>query len=428
MKNWFFYLYNVIAIPIIWIGFIILTPFNQKIKQGRNGRKNLFQSLERDLVKFSNHSPRIWIHNSSMGEFEQAKPIIQALKAQCPNSFVIVSFFSPSGFEHAHNTSEADYLCYLPFDSLQHARKFIQTIQPDVAIVVRHDFWPNHLWTLKKMRIPSVLINCSIGTGYRYRIKPLLHIERSLYQCFDAIFTVSELARERCLEYRFNSNVTVAGDTRYDQVIARASSQHDMIKSLKALKKQKICFVLGSTWPGDENTIFQALSAIRVSEKPFWLVVVPHEPTKDHLVTIEKKLDELKFHHLRLSEINATKLTDVDAIVVDRIGILANLYALADLAYVGGGFGVGVHSVLEPAAFGKIVIYGPNHLNSYEAIEMEKTGIGFSVRNATELEKLLTKFLVDPSQLDTLGNKAKRMVQNNLGASDRISKYLCKQV
>ena len=428
MNNWFFYLYNLIAVPVMWVGFILLTPFNQKIKQGRKGRKNLFQRLERDLAKFSNHSPRIWIHNSSMGEFEQAKPVIHALKKQCPNAFVIVSFFSPSGFEHAHHTSEADYLCYLPFDSLFRANKFIRTIQPDVAVVVRHDFWPNHLWTLKKMGIPSVLINCSIGTGKRYRIKPLLHIERSLFHCFDSVFTVSELAKQRCLNYRFNEHVTVAGDTRYDQVIARASVQPAVIESLKKMKKQGICFVLGSTWPGDENTIFQALDELKANKKPFWLIVVPHEPTKEHLVTIESRLDELTYRHLRLSEINGKKPTNVDAIVVDSIGILANLYALSDLAYVGGGFGVGVHSVLEPAAFGKIVIYGPNHLNSYEAIEMKKIGIGFSVQNSAELGNLLNNFLNDASQLNTLGNKAKDMVENNLGASERISQYLCKQV
>lgn len=426
MNSWFYFLYNAIAIPAMQFGFSLAIPFNSKIRTGWKGRKHLYTELETVLKQHQGKAPRIWIHNSSMGEFEQAKPVIAAIKKRNPSSFILVSFFSPSGYEHAKTYQEADYLCYLPFDSRKNAKKFIETIAPDVAVVVRHDFWPNHLWTLREMNIPAILINCSIGDGWRFRIRFLKRIERSLYQCFDHIFAVSQIAKERCERNHFNrGQVSVIGDTRYDQVVARAEAKHDLVRHLIERKGNRVCLVLGSTWPGDESVIFTALERIDRTQYPLWLIVVPHEPTLEHLHKIENRLEAQGRTYKRLSEVKSADTQPLDAIVVDSVGVLANLYALSDIAYVGGGFGVGVHSVLEPAAFGRIVIYGPHHRNSYEAIEMKEAGIGFSVENADELYVLLFSLLEDQKQLSRLGEKAKKMVEQNLGATQKITSFLC---
>ncbi len=421
MDSFWRYLYNIIGVPFLYAGFSLAALANAKVRRGIEGRKNLFSNLEREMSRLPKKGPRFWIHSSSMGEFEQAKPLVKELKRKFPDGSVVVSFFSPSAFDHVQGYKEADCLCYLPFDSIRGAEQFLSVVQPDVAIVVRHDLWPNHLWQLKKHNIPAVLINCSAHPVSYYKFFSLLQFDRSVYSVFDLILTVSQEAKIFCRKYNLGKGrIEVVGDTRYDQVVARAKQAEEIVSPLRKLKGNRKCFVLGSTWPSDEEVLFEALSKLYSNGIEVWIVLVPHEPTEEHLFQIEQQLSKIGVRSNRFSKVGTNKVESSEVLIVDKVGILASLYALGEVSFVGGGFGPGVHSVLEPAALGKVVIFGPKHKNSYEAGLLKKRGVGFVVNNSDELYNLFSSFLKDQKFVDEKGKMAARFVQENLGATERI--------
>jgi 3-deoxy-D-manno-octulosonic-acid transferase len=425
MRSFWFYTYNVIAVPVLYAGFYFISLFHKKVRKGIRVRKTLFQDLEKRVRSFDGKGPRFWIHNSSMGEFEQAKPLIEALKQRFPDGSVIVSFYSPSGFENVQNYPHADILCYLPFDSYGKAKRFVATIQPDVAIMVRHDLWPNHLWRLKMQNIPAILINCSVRPKYWFHLPFLCAASRSFFQYFDSVLAVSQETKFYWNRYRLGfQEVNVVGDTRYDQVVRRAKEAEKIVTPLRKLKRQRKCVVFGSTWPSDEEAIFEAMRRLHETKTDLWMVVVPHEPVVEHLDQISERLNQMNMRFAFFSQIEKHPDMDTDVLVVDRIGILASLYALGDFSFVGGGFGPGVHNVLEPAALGKVVIFGPKHTNSFEAVQLKKRGVGFEVKSGDDLFMFILSFLKDEKRLSELGEKAAALVRENVGATERIVKYI----
>jgi len=425
MHSFWFYIYNVIAVPVLYAGFYFLSLFHRKVRKGIRVRKTLFQDLEKNVRSLKNKGPKFWIHNSSMGEFEQAKPLVEALKQRFPDGSVIVSFYSPSGFENVQDYPHADILCYLPFDSYRKAKRFVMTVRPDIAIMVRHDLWPNHLWRLKMENIPAILINCSVRPKYWYHLPFLCAASRSFFQYFDFVLAVSQETKFYWNRYRLGfQEVNVVGDTRYDQVVRRAKEAEKVVAPLRKLKRNRKCIVFGSTWLSDEEVIFDAMRRLYETNTDLWIVIVPHEPVKEHLIQIRERLNQMNIRFGFFSQIEAQPELDANVLVVDRIGILASLYALGDLAFVGGGFGPGVHSVLEPAAFGKVVIFGPNHANSFEAVQLTKRGVGFEVNSGDDLFMFILSFLKDAQRLSELGEKAAALVRENVGATERIVKYI----
>lgn len=425
MRSFWFYLYNIFVIPILYIGFYVIALFHKKIRQGIQGRRVLFDTLEKQLSMLKKHGPRFWIHNSSMGEFEQAKPLIETLKKVFPDGYIIVSFYSPSGFENVRDYPHADLMCYMPFDSWKNAKRFIDAIQPDIAIMIRHDLWPNHLWQLHMQQIPTVLVNCSVRSQFWYKIPFMCSACRSFYQCFDLVLAVSQETKRRWHAYRLGTQaVQVIGDTRYDQVVRRAKEAEKIVFPLMKFRTNRKCLVFGSTWPTDEEVIFKAMRQLRESIRNIWYVIVPHEPIEEHIHMIKEQLSQMDMQLTLFSEIEKQSVFNTDVLVVDRIGILASLYALGDLCFVGGGFGPGVHNVLEPAALGKVVVFGPKHKNSFEAGQLKKRGVGFEVSNGDELAVLISSLLKDSHKLDDFGKKATALVQENVGATERIVKYV----
>lgn len=425
MKSIGYYLYNIIAVPLMYAGFAVASLAKRKIRLGLRGRRNLFRELERKMSAFPKKGPRFWIHSSSMGEFEQAKPVVAHIKKRYPEGIVVVSLFSPSAFEHIKDYQDADCLCYIPFDSRKRADRFISLIRPDVAVIVRHDFWPNHLYQLNRHGIPSVLINCSIS-AHSVRWFPFtLPFFRFLYGFFDEILTVSSETKKLFESHRLGRDrVDVAGDTRYDQVIRRAEEADEVVAPLKKLRNGRTAFVMGSTWPSDEEVLFDALIRLYHENIKLWILLIPHEPTDERLNQIEMKLSGLNLRTCRLSEVEAGDSGDCDVLLVDRVGMLASLYALGDMSYVGGGFGAGIHNVLEPAALGKIVFFGPKCHNSYEASLLQKRGVGFVVRNGEGLFRHLSSLMKDTRQLNEIGEMAARLVRENAGATQRIIEHL----
>ncbi len=419
MESFWYRLYNAVGVPFLYTGFCFVALVNSKVRRGIRGRKDFFKRLEEATSRLPEGGPRFWIHSSSMGEFEQAKPLIERLKERFPRGSVIVSFFSPSVFEHVQEYRGADHLCYLPFDSRKRAERFLSLVRPDVAIVVRHDFWPNHLRQLNRQGVPTVLINCSVHISHRFPLS--LKIHQFFYSYFDLILTVSQEAKSVCETFRFEKGrVELVGDTRYDQVVRRAKEAEKIVEPLRKFKGRRRCFVVGSTWPSDEEILFGTLHRLLRERIDVWTVLVPHEPTKERLFQIERRLSSMELGFSRFSDLEAGGSCDGEVLVVDRVGILASLYALGELCFVGGGFGPGIHNVLEPAALGKVVLFGPRHKNSYEAGQLKKHGVGFVVRSGEELYSLLLSFLKDTGRLSEKGRMAADLVQENVGATERI--------
>lgn len=412
--------YNCIGLPVLRLATVVGRLSSAKVRQGLEGRQGLFETLEQQCMASEGRGPRFWIHSASMGEFEQAKPVIEALKEAYPQAMVAVSLFSPSAFDHVGDYPHADVLTYLPMDTRANARRFIDLIQPDVVLTVRHDFWPNHLYELQARAIPNVLINCTVPEPLPAVLKRFPAAVRYVHGAFDAILTVSdEAAAYARAQHWGRGPVKAVGDTRYDQVVHRAAQAESIVAPLRRLKGNRPGLVLGSSWPGDEAVVFEALRRLQTRRPLPFIVAAPHEPTEDHLAQLEAHASALNLKSCRLADVN-DKTADVDVLIIDRIGILASLYALGETAYVGGGFGVGIHNVLEPAALGKAVFFGPKHHNSYEALQLKRRGVGFSCPDVETLEAHLLALYSDEHKRQVLGQRASALVRENIGATGRI--------
>ncbi|MBN1561678.1 hypothetical protein JW998_15610 [candidate division KSB1 bacterium] len=398
--------------------------FNAKIRKTIRGRKGLFDQLEVALEQAPPSSRRIWVHMSSMGEFEQGLPLVAELLKRDPQCWIVISLFSPSAYKNLVYRQERTILTYLPFDSLRNVRRFIDKIHPALQIIIRHDIWPNYQYILRKRRISSVLVDASISDkhlGASRRFRPLY---RQVYATFAAICAVSEVHRQRLLSiYPHEENIHVCGDTRYDRVYERALDTKKIEWLLESghFVRDK-CFIAGSSWPVDEKTFAPAVLEALRRFADFSAVIVPHEIDAEHLEFIEQLLSAGSV--VRLSELAHSSFDRVRILLIDSYGLLANLYALGSIAYIGGGFGVGVHSVLEPAAHGAAVSYGPNHLNSPEAREMTTQGIGVPIADEEEFHHFLFDMLENPARLAERGQRTKEYVMRNVGASQRTAAVL----
>jgi 3-deoxy-D-manno-octulosonic-acid transferase len=422
MNAMWFAVYNALAIPLLRAVLWVARAFNRKVRRGLDGRRRLFEELESRLGAFAGRRPRFWIHSSSMGEFEQAKPVLEALRARFPGCFTAVSFFSPSGFDHVRSFPAADVVSYLPFDSASNADRFIRLLRPDVGVVVRHDIWPNHVAALNRCGVPAVLINYSLRPRRLLKAAPVRSLFGSVLNRFDLLLAVSRETVETARACGFgDGRIEAAGDTRYDQVMRRTREAVALTAPLEALRGGRPCAVFGSTWPSDEAVVFAALDRLRAGGLDPWSVLVPHEPTPGHLAGIESACAAQGLRCRRLSAVEARAVGGAfDVLLVDRVGILAGLYGLCDAAFVGGGFGPGVHSVLEPAAFGKPVYFGPRCGNSYEAGQLEARGGGGRVEDPGALAAALDAVFRDPEAARERGERSLALVRENLGATERI--------
>lgn len=421
MRRFWEFFYDVFVIPFLWVMLRTLGLFNAKVRRGIEGRKNLFEDLRRKVEGLP-PGKRVWFHSSSMGEFEQAKPIIAALKHHYPEIIIIASFFSPSGYEHSRKYPLADVITYVPFDTGKGARRFLDLIRPDVAVMVRYDVWPHLIWELQRRQVPTLLANATM----RRQTKRLLPIARSfhryVYNAIDDILTVAESDMEAFKKFRLDHpSISVIGDTRYDQVCARsdeARKRHLVPPSITARKK---VIVVGSSWPEDEEVVLPAVLRIQASMPDVLLIVVPHEPSEEHLEDLEGTL-EGQTNFMRFSALNEYKGERV--IVVDSVGVLLILYASAHIAYVGGSFRQGVHNVLEAAVYGIPVLFGPRHRNSHEPLMLVEGGGAFVINNSEEMYRTLENLLTDEVARATTGKRAEKFVQSHVGATDRFLQHL----
>ncbi|MCK9408805.1 MAG: glycosyltransferase N-terminal domain-containing protein [Bacteriovoracaceae bacterium] len=419
--NTYLIAYNIIVIPLLWCVFYFGGFVNKKIRRGIDGRTHLFRDLHNQIKKL-NGTARFWFHASSLGEFEQAKPIIAEIKKLHPQVDIIATFFSPSGFENSKNYKLANIISYIPFDSIRNVTAFIELIKPDVAIMVRYDIWPNMIYALQKRAIPIVIANATMKDDSLRMIPLFRQFHRSLYNCFTQILTVSQ-NDERAFR-NFGTTVPVIdaiGDTRFDQVMLRSIDARQKHLLSDAIIGQKKIFVVGQSWGEDDDVIVPVLRTLQRYEKSLLTIIVPHEPTVEHLEALEAKLEGI-ISFKRFSEMNTYQQEKV--ILIDSIGVLVALYQYAHVVYIGGSFRQGIHNVLEPAVFGVPVIYGPKHTNSQEAVELAKRGGGFVVEQERDLYRTLRSLLENPDARSIAGSISECFVREHCGATERILQYL----
>jgi 3-deoxy-D-manno-octulosonic-acid transferase len=409
--------YNFIVVPLLWCVFHLGGFFNSKIRRGIAGRKNLFRDLRAQTEKLSGSS-RIWFHASSLGEFEQAKPIIAEIKKLYPQADIIATFFSPSGFENSKNYKLANIISYIPFDSMRSVARFIELIRPNAAIMVRYDIWPNMIFALRKRNIPIVIANATMKESSLRMLPLLLQFHRSLYNCFSKILTVSQNDKYAFTLFGATTPLIDAiGDTRFDQVMTRSIDARQRNILSDAVVEQKKVFVVGQSWGEDDDVIIPVLLKLQQNEESLLTIIVPHEPTIEHLEELESKL-EGSISYIRFSEMNSYK--DEKIILIDSIGILVALYQYAHVVYVGGSFRQGIHNILEPAIFGVPLIYGPKHTNSQEALELAALGGGFVVQGQRDLYRTLRALLHDANARKRAGSISEAFVREHCGATGRI--------
>ncbi len=405
-------LYNVL---IIFVGFFlkVVAIFSPKMKLFVTGRKDVFKTLE---TKISKTDKTIWFHCASLGEFEQGLPIMQAVKSDFPNHKIIVSFFSPSGFEIRKNTSIADCVVYLPLDTASNAKKFIELIHPSLVLFVKYEFWPNYLFQLKKNSIPTLLISAVFRDDQLFFKSYGSFMQNALFT-FKHIFVQDENSEKLLKEINFE-NVTVSGDTRFDRV-SHQIEQDNSLPFIEEFIDSKLCIVCGSTWPDDENVL---LDYINSASTEIQFIIAPHQIESAKIKSLKDKISKSTVLY---SEMKNKQLKNFSVFIIDTIGLLTKIYSYADVAYVGGAMGnTGLHNILEPATFGVPIVIGKNYANFPEAERLESLAGLFSVSNFEETNEILQKLVINKRFREESGMIAGHFINSNVGATAKVLKYI----
>ena len=421
MKKIWFGFYNYLVVPLFYLLIQLGGIFNDKIRRGIRGRKRIFEELILDSANFSKTKKMIWFHSSSLGEFEQAKPIIEALKKDERLS-ILVTFFSPSGYENSKKYPYADLVSYIPFDSSQNAQRFRQIVRPDLAVMMRYDIWPNHIWAMKNYNVPIFLVDATMKRNSPRKFPLLKNFHQILFKELTKILTVSKSDADGfrsfgCTEHQ----IKIVGDTRFDRVYQRSLKARTRNLINENLFKNKKIFAAGSTWSVDEDVIIPAFIKLAKYDKSAVLLIAPHEPSILNLEKIENEfvgeLSTIRFSHMN-------NYNDERVIIVDSIGILLTLYTYASAAFIGGSFKQSIHNVLEAAVYGIPVLFGPKIENSQETKELLKRGGGILIKNKREAYRQMRALFSNDVLRKEKGQIAFHYVHENLGATDKIIKEI----
>lgn len=419
MRQLWEFLYTTLFIPLLWLVLRFLGLVKSKVRRGIEGRRGLFRELAGRMQKVP-PGPRVWFHASSLGEFEQAKPIIAELKRRDPGVRVIASFFSPSGYDHSLKYALADVITYLPFDTDPGARKFLDLVRPTAAVLVRYDVWPNMIWELERRGVPILIANATMRQSSPRFLPVIRNFHHHLYSSIREILTVSESDVEAFQRFSLGqTRIEAIGDTRFDQVCTRSAEARRRHLLPEQVSRGKKVIVIGSSWPEDEEVIVPAFLKVRGPDT--LMVIVPHEPTLEHIEELERRVNG-DVPSLRFSALN--EYNGEPVIIVDSIGILLMLYAAGHVAYVGGSFRQGVHNVIEAAVYGIPVLFGPRHRNSQEAVQLAELGGAFVVDGSQTMASVLERLLTNDSARIEAGHLAAQFVVTNTGATERFLRHL----
>lgn len=405
------FLYN-ISIVLYYIVVAFVSLWDKKAKQWIVGRKDIFKRMAEVI---SPEDKVVWIHAASLGEFEQGRPVIEKIREQQPEYKILVTFYSPSGYEIRKNYAGADYIFYLPIDTPGNAKKFLDVAHPEIAIIVKYEFWLNLLSELKRRGVRTYLISAIFRRNSIF-FRSYGSIWRQALDSFEQMFVQNEESKELLHEIGFD-NVVVAGDTRFDRV-AEIARNVKKVPIVERFKGDSPLFVAGSTWGPDEE-ILQTL----INDNPqIKFVVAPHEMENSR---IERIIAQTKGGAVRYTCCNEeSDFSKIQVLVLDTIGILSSVYGYATWSYIGGGFGVGIHNTLEAATFGLPIAFGPNYQKFKEARDMVALGAATKVESAEDLSAWFAPLRDDKSALQRAGSAAKSYTQRNQGATSLIMKIV----
>ena len=405
-------MYNVI-IYLIQFGVAVASLFSEKVRKMWKGECASFGVLRDKLEPDAQY---IWFHAASLGEFEQGRPLMEQIRREHPQYKILLTFFSPSGYEVRKNYAGADIICYLPIDTIGNARKFLRTVRPVMAFFIKYEFWYNYLHVLKHRQIPTYSVS-SIFRKDQVFFKWYGRHYGKVLNCFTRFFVQNEESR-RLLATIGIHDVDVVGDTRFDRVlqIKEAAKQLPIVESFvqgTADGKRAKVFVAGSSWLPDEEIFIPFFN----KHKDWKLIIAPHVIGEDHLKQIDQLLDRKTVRYTQATEATAS---EADCLLIDCFGLLSSVYHYGDISYVGGGFGVGIHNVLEAAVWDMPVIFGPNNERFREAQGLKKAQGGFDIASAEDFERIMLSLMTDASYLHDCGQHAGQFVEGMTGATPKI--------
>ena len=390
----------------------LISPFHKKARLMRLGQWKTNGILRE---KIDRNAKYIWFHASSLGEFEQGRPLIEKIKAEHPEYKILLTFFSPSGYEVRKNYGGADVVCYLPFDTPYRVKKFLDLSKPVMAIFIKYEFWDNYLSELKRRNIPVYIVS-AIFRKEQLFFKWYGGMYRKVLSYFTHIFVQDDASRELLSKYGV-MNVSVFGDTRFDRVqdVYKNTKQVPMVDLFVNNNRSdnQLTMVAGSSWQQDEEVYLNYFN----DHPELKLIIAPHEIHKDHLMHIESML---KRPSIRLSEATEKDIKGKSCLIVDSFGLLSSIYRYGDLAYIGGGFGAGIHNVLEAAVYGIPVIFGPKYQKFKEARDLLQVGGAFSITDEKTFESKMEELSTYRDLLEAAGAAAGDFVKSNIGATNRI--------
>ena len=412
-------LYN-FAIYFYLLGVAIASLFNEKVRKMWRGERAAFDVLKQ---KVDPEAKYVWFHAASLGEFEQGRPIMERFRSEHPEYKILLTFFSPSGYEVRKNYEGADIICYLPLDTPINAIRFLRLVRPVMAFFIKYEFWYNYLHILKYRKVPTYSVS-SIFRPEQVFFKWYAKKYAEVLRCITHFFVQNEQSRE-LLEKIGITEVTISGDTRFDRVlqIKEQSKRLPLVEAFKnkkqtveeAYKQEYKVFVAGSSWPPDEDIFIRFFN-----EHPEWkLIIAPHVIGNDHLQQIMSKLNRKT---VRYTEATPETAAEAQCMIIDCFGLLSSIYHYGEVAYVGGGFGVGIHNVLEAAVWNVPVFFGPNNKRFQEAQQLLASGGAVEITDYNSFDSAMTRFMNDEKWLKECGSKAGEYVKSKAGATDIVLK------
>jgi 3-deoxy-D-manno-octulosonic-acid transferase len=411
------FLYNI----FLWlyvIGVRIGSIWDVKARNWLKGRQRIFDNIQSAIDP---QSPTVWIHCSSLGEFEQGQPVIEKIKAEFPNVKLLVTFFSPSGYETKKSFAGVDHVFYLPMDSRKNAQRFLDLVNPCLVMFIKYDYWYHYLNEIKGRKINCLLISAVFRPGQSF-FTWYGQLQRSMLQSFTHIFVQNEQSK-KLLETINITNCTVAGDTRFDRV-AEIAGRFEPITAVEEFVGSNKCIVAGSTWKDDEDALERVF--ITMNDSKLKLIIAPHEIEASHLAYLEKLLPtSRRYSTMEPGQSTYSNALISNILIIDNIGMLSRLYKYADVAYVGGGFTKdGVHNVLEPAVYGKPVVFGPNYHKYKEAVDLIDCSGAKTFADENRLLQVLSSLLQNSEDYMRSCAASKKYVQENVGATTKILNYI----
>ena len=406
------FLYNLV-ISIAGFFLKIVALFSPKIKLFIDGRKNVFSILEE---KIKPTDKTIWFHSASLGEYEQGLPVIEKIKEKYPFHKIVVTFFSPSGYEVRKNNTVADVTVYLPLDTKKNAKRFLKLVHPEKAFFIKYEFWLNYLKELEISKTPTYLIS-GIFRDSQMFFKWYGGFYRKALKAFTYFFVQNESSKQKIEAIGFK-NVIVSGDTRFDRVNA-ILERDNSLDYIEKFKNNKTTIVIGSSWPKDEALIAEYINQAPDDVK---FIIAPHNIKAEQISNLKSQITKSS---VLFSEKNNLDLSNYSVFIIDTIGLLTKIYSYGTIAYVGGGFGnPGIHNILEPATFGIPIIIGPNFANFAEAVELVKLKGCTVISNSDELKSSFDQLINDEIFLKEKGQICKSYIQDNTGATNSIMKIV----